>query len=260
MVTGQCNADCSYCHLEETRNLKVNRDAVIASLKQLRENYAFEYVRFSGGEPTLDTDLVLSCMDIFKGTRMGISTNGIVFNHMRRIPVGWMGLNVMCVHCVKELMDGYVIDMTNQERSYDSIATRFRHHCGTSAFFSFPILITNDNIQYVDAFRNALLRNGIYRFLPSVETDRYGNFMVSPDDIIDALHMNTQERTHFLYRLMRNKYMSLYYRAPYDDFVDSCYEVLGKENKRSHWIERVADIPIDLSAVSYLKRRNLIYQ
>lgn len=258
MITGRCNTLCSYCHLEPTREDDADPEKVISTLRHLQMSYEIEYVRFSGGEPTLDLSLIQKCNTLFEKTRKGISTNGIYFKDVTRVPVRWMGFDDMCVHFVKYLKEESCIDMFGMERTYDETAIMFRRKYGSSDFFNFPILITPDNVHFVRKFFHSLRKHQIYNIIPFVETDRYGNFNINPTEICKVLNFSQDRTNIFLHRLIRNKYMSLYYRAPYDDFVDSCYGVLGEDNQRKHWIERMSDLPFDLSTVSFARKRGWI--
>lgn len=258
MVTGQCNTWCSYCGLDSTRESLTDTVKAISTLREFYNKYKVASIRFTGGEPTLNLPLIQQCIDLFGSTRKGISTNGILFKDLIRVPVGWMGFESMCVHYVKYLKEDSCEDMFGNELTYDEAALSFRHKYGSSNFFNIPILVTKENLSYVGKFLRVLKSHRLYNTPLFVETDRYGNFNVDPEEIRKIPSVSQRTYSNFLYNVMRNKYMSLYYRAPYNDFVDSCYEVVGKENKGLHWIERMANLPFDLSVVSYMRNKHLI--
>jgi radical SAM protein with 4Fe4S-binding SPASM domain len=81
----QCNLDCSYCFNKEQRNARLHEGATkpdVAALETVMHefrNLGGQQVCFTGGEPTLNPDLIELCQS---GKRMGLHT-GFITNGTR---------------------------------------------------------------------------------------------------------------------------------------------------------------------------------
>jgi len=73
-----CNLNCSFCHNKHLLNLEAGRDMEIDEiLDHVNSNLLVSWVSVSGGEPTLQKDLIGLCKDIQSiGKSVNIDTNG----------------------------------------------------------------------------------------------------------------------------------------------------------------------------------------
>lgn len=256
MVTGECDTACSYCQLDPTREWYSSRSGVsLPILDVFARSYDISYIRYTGGEPTLDMAFVEACNKLFPFSRKGMATNGKSLKDYGRVPIGFAGLNDLNVHFVKYIYADHVIDMSDNKCSYDSIALAYKRVFGLSSFFSLAILVNNENIEYAKSFIAKMRKHLIMNVTPFIETDRYGNFCMHPLKMCCGLGMDNNETTRFIRSVLRNKIGSLYFRAPKLDFVDSCYEVLGRSEKETCWLERLHRLPFDTSVTSFLRKK-----
>ncbi|MFX1497680.1 MAG: anaerobic ribonucleoside-triphosphate reductase activating protein [Promethearchaeota archaeon] len=73
-----CNLNCSFCHNKNLLNPKVGRNMKINEiLNHVKSNVLVSWVSISGGEPTLQKELIELCQEIHKnGKLINIDTNG----------------------------------------------------------------------------------------------------------------------------------------------------------------------------------------
>ncbi|MFX0033727.1 MAG: radical SAM protein, partial [Candidatus Hodarchaeota archaeon] len=73
-----CNLNCSFCHNKYLLNPEAGRDLEIDEiLDHVKSNLLVSWVSVSGGEPTLQKDIIELCKEIQKvGKYVNIDTNG----------------------------------------------------------------------------------------------------------------------------------------------------------------------------------------
>ncbi|MFX1494541.1 MAG: anaerobic ribonucleoside-triphosphate reductase activating protein [Promethearchaeota archaeon] len=78
IFTVGCNLKCEFCHNKFLLNLDVGKDIeVIDIIEQVKSNLLVSGVSITGGEPTLQKDLIVLCKEIQKvGKYINIDTNG----------------------------------------------------------------------------------------------------------------------------------------------------------------------------------------
>jgi len=78
IFTVGCNLKCEFCHNKFLLNLDVGRDMKVSEIiEQVKSNLLVSGVSITGGEPTLQTDLIDLCKEIQKVDKyINIDTNG----------------------------------------------------------------------------------------------------------------------------------------------------------------------------------------
>ncbi len=78
IFTVGCNLSCEFCHNKYLLNMGVGRDVYVPELmEQIKSNMLVSGVSISGGEPTLQKDLLELCKEIkIVGKYISIDTNG----------------------------------------------------------------------------------------------------------------------------------------------------------------------------------------
>ncbi len=78
IFTVGCNLKCEFCHNKFLLNLDVGRDMKVSEIiEQVKSNLLVSGVSITGGEPTLQKDLIDLCKEIQKiGKYLNIDTNG----------------------------------------------------------------------------------------------------------------------------------------------------------------------------------------
>jgi cyclic pyranopterin phosphate synthase len=76
-LTSRCNLRCIYCHAEGEVNPSKEMSAEeIAEILQTAAHYDMKSVKFTGGEPTIRTDLVDIIKSVPEGMESSLTTNG----------------------------------------------------------------------------------------------------------------------------------------------------------------------------------------
>jgi cyclic pyranopterin phosphate synthase len=76
-LTPKCNLSCMYCHREGEKNPTGPISAAeIAEILRVAAGFGIRSVKFTGGEPTLRTDLIDIVRSVPAGMESSITTNG----------------------------------------------------------------------------------------------------------------------------------------------------------------------------------------
>lgn len=89
-LTDRCNFNCSYC-MPPDYNIKFSPQSKLLTVDEIYrlskifvQNFGFDKIRLTGGEPTLRSDLNLILKNFaspeFTGVKFGISTNGLLMH------------------------------------------------------------------------------------------------------------------------------------------------------------------------------------
>ncbi len=87
IFTVGCNFKCEYCHNKYLLQEGVGRNIELAAImERVRRNVLVDSVNISGGEPTLQSDIVEVCSEIKQaGKYIGLDTNGSMPNILKKL-------------------------------------------------------------------------------------------------------------------------------------------------------------------------------
>ena len=167
-VTENCNLRCSYCYervsdvwnQKRIMNWEVAKKAIDQFLYYIKKNEKKKIsVRFFGGEPMLNWDLVEKSMDYIKNqltddVRVSyiINTNGTLIDDTRAKFLAENNISIsLSVDGVKDIHDKYRV-YPNGSGSFDIVSSNMNHLIANKCQFNLSVVCTEETLERLPDF------------------------------------------------------------------------------------------------------------